>query len=74
MAEHTGNEPKETRPPLTIDLTPDPDPGPDRSDTFDGLAMPAAAAAVGGVLGLTLALTFAGLGIWPSDDQSQTVA
>lgn len=66
MAERPGGDPKDTRPPLTIDLAPDAPSSPGSDTPLDGLAMPAASAAVGGVLGLTLALIFAGLGVWPS--------
>lgn len=66
MAKRLGDDPKDNRPPLTIDLTPHGRP-PSPGDALpDGLAMPAAAAAIGGVLGLTLSLIFAGLGVWPS--------
>jgi hypothetical protein len=64
MAEENG-DPRDTRPPLIVDLAPDA-PQTSTGDTFDGLAMPAAAAAVGGVLGLALSLVFAGIGVWPS--------
>lgn len=64
MAEDNG-DPRDARPPRILDLAPDAPRAP-AGDTFDGLAMPAAAAAVGGVLGLALSLVFAGIGVWPS--------
>lgn len=71
MAERPGGDPKDTRPPLTIDLAADAParPNGDKTDadsSIDTLALPAAAAAVGGVLGLTLALVFAAVGLWPA--------
>lgn len=66
MAERPGGDPKDTRPPLTIDLAADQPARPDADSPVDTLALPAAAAAVGGVLGLTLALVFAAVGLWPA--------
>lgn len=72
MAEDNG-DPRDARPPLILDLAPDA-PQMSTGDTFDGLAMPAAAAAVGGVLGLALSLVFAGIGVWPSSTPASSDA
>jgi hypothetical protein len=70
MADHNGDQ-GGTRPPLTIDLAPD---APREADATprESLALPAAAAAVGGVLGLVLSLIFAGLGVWPAAAPADT--
>jgi hypothetical protein len=69
MAQHSGDGPNGTpkgagRAPI-LDLAPDSAPPP--AERFaDGLGLPAASAAVGGVIGLALALVFAAVGLWPT--------